>query len=119
MNIYSIEGLMYVDEEDGCMRFAVKDREYSHGERYVVCSLDEKQTKRLKEALKEKEEDKSLFYDPFAGHFNYLTMDEAQHFVNCNPELYTGDFVASIVSHIMPSENNDMRPCLIMQVREG
>lgn len=57
MNVYSIEDLMYVDEEDGCLRFAVKDREYSRGERYVVCSLDEKQTKRLKNALKENNND--------------------------------------------------------------
>lgn len=62
-----------------------------------------------------KDEGKCLLYDPYTSKFFYMAMDEAQVHVNSNPEIYTGDFVSSIVQ----SKNNDIScPCLIMQIKE-
>lgn len=62
-----------------------------------------------------KDEGKCLLYDPYNGQFFYMTMDEAQNHVNRNPEIYTGQFVSNIVT----LENNDMQPCVTMQIKEN
>lgn len=59
-------------------------------------------------------EEKCLFYDPYTNQYFYLTIDEAKLHVYRNPETYTGQFVSSIVT----LENNDMQPCVTMQIKE-
>ena len=61
-----------------------------------------------------KDEGKCLLYDPYTSQFFYMTMDEAKDHINRNPEIYTGDLVSSIVT----LENNDMQPCVTMQIKD-